>query len=358
MQRSLAQRQEMGLAQQFLGIRLSELLELPESQYRRLTAKLERDPLYGLLTHPPQGKPALRRRPWPGAIWRPQGLAWEGEIAAAAPPEAPEAPPPELLALMQRIGREKVEQLFLYNEGPWDAEAVGRACGIRPEQAQALADYLDGALLADADRGLAPSEGVRPRTVPAFATVAAFEPGPDGFSVAYFSAHYARGQYHIDYDGVEALKRSGVIARSDWKALRALLAQLENANAKLTVLGGLLRLAAARQSRYLASGDALHLEALTQKEAAADLAVSPSAVSRALSGRAVRLPWGEERPLAALFPSRRAVAVAFVADALGREPSLSARILGRRLSAERGIRVTRRAVNLYRREALREDARG
>ena len=338
------QRQELRAETRLLTIRLSELLELREKDYRSWVALIERDPLFGLLKHPPQGQSgAIRRQPWPQTHWRPPEPGQEPPMAAEAA-----APSDEMVALIQRIGQAAFERYFLYNDGETPASEAARACGLTEPEARRLFDFLDGTLAAAAMAGPVPAPA---ESGSALETVAAFERGPDGLTLAFFSAHYARGLYRIDYDAVERLKRTGVVPKADWRRVRELLGRLESVNAKQTVLTGLLKLALARQARFLESADPADLASFTQKEAAERLGVAPSSVSRALAGRAVRLPWGGERGAAELFPSQRDVGVEFVRAALAREPGLKDRELWDRLRRGPGIRVTVRSVNIYRRQA-------
>lgn len=344
---TLVQSQELRLEVRLLPIRLSAMLEMREADYRRWVILLESDPLFRLLAQPPAGLPrVLRRRPWPKTRWSLPGLESAvpaQEVVAAETPDVP----PGVLAAVLAMGREAFERYFLHNEGEHTLEAAAAACRLPMDLARAVAGLVDAAALSAGPLPATPAgaAGAGPEVV------AVFEAGRDGIALAFPSTHYARGRYAIDYDGLEAFKAAGVIAREDWGRVRELLGRLETVNAKQTVLMGLLGLARREQQAYLHSGDPARLTPLPQKEAATRLSAAPSSVSRALAGRAARLPWGEVRPLAALFPSRRTVAIEFVRAALTRRPALADRELRSLLRAQRGIRVTRRSVNDYRRTA-------
>lgn len=350
------QRQELRGELQLLPIRLSSLLEMPEDEYRLWVRRLESDPLFRRLASGEGAHRVLRRRPWADARWHIPLEEGGAEAAAPAPrPTGPERVPEQVLALVRRMGREDFERYFLRNDGAIALPDAARACGLTGEEARAVAGFLDGMFLEVEAAGGLPAP---PPAAPAWRTVAAVERSGRGFVPAFFSAHYARGLYAIDYDRLAEAKRSGTFSGEDWRRVRELVRQAELINAKQTVLAGLLRLALQVQAEYLRTASPARLMPFTQKQAAERIEASPSAVSRALQGRALRLPWGEERPLAHLFPSRREVAVALVRGLLQREPGLTDAELRDRLRGGWGIKVTVRSVNIYRHLARGQKGQG
>ena len=87
------------------------------------------------------------------------------------------------------------------------------------------------------------------------------------------------------------------------------------------------------------------------RQLARSLRLSASTVSRAMSGRSVLLPWGEEIPLIGLAPGRRQVVRAVLATFLDKQTACETDAgLAARLEKEYGIRLSRRTVTAVRHE--------
>jgi DNA-directed RNA polymerase specialized sigma54-like protein len=148
---------------------------------------------------------------------------------------------------------------------------------------------------------------------------------------------------------VEKVKREGDLNVDERRRLRHLLKKIETINLRQNTLYRILETTARLQVDYLRTGLETDLRPVSLRMLARRLDLAPSTVSRALHGRSVELPNGEERPLALLTPGRRRVLREVIAKWLeepGMRPTDAA--LAERLRLEFRIRVSRRTVNAVR----------
>jgi RNA polymerase sigma-54 factor len=144
-----------------------------------------------------------------------------------------------------------------------------------------------------------------------------------------------------------------VVASGRSMGLGTVRAQIRDASSVIrrvhrrwSMLQGLGDLLAVHHSDQLLAGS-LAFRSLTQAQAAQRLAVHESTISRAVAHRCARLVSGEVVPLRRMFGANHDVRAA-VAELRATVPRLSDRVIAE-LLAERGIVVSRRVVNKYRR---------
>lgn len=323
------------------SIRISSLLEMSEVEYRRWLSAIEADPLYQRLRAWPGG-PIVRREPRPGArfAW---GARAAGEVESVASAASLPGLDPQVAGWIRRLGLQAFERAFLRSDNPAARLEAALAAGLTPEQAEGVGRIVDSAeLLRDA-------ESVRPPLSAPVHCVAAFEREGPGWAVAYFSPHYLRGRYRVDYAALAAARAQW--SAGDWGRLRELLGRLELANRKISALGRVLEALPGLQPEFIGTGDPGTLKPLRQNAAVKELALSPSALCRALAGRSVLLPRGREVELAAFFPSPRWRTSRLVAELAAQLPEATDEELRLELKRRHGVVVTRRLVSLRRAEA-------
>jgi hypothetical protein len=323
------------------AVRIARALQASEPEYRDAVRALEEDPLFLRLSRGPGSVFSRAARPgrfcW--AVLEP-GCAASGIAAFAEFPEADEP----FLELMRSIGRDRFARCFLGETGCED-EAAARALSISVEDVRRIRAYVDRFFAC-----APPPAPARPSGRTSF-HVARIDREGERLEVRYLSAHYARGRYRIDYDALCALRRAGALSREEHGRLRGIVQAVEALNGKLTALDAVLSAVVREQKEYLLSGDRGRLLPLAQKEAAAAAGLSPSSFCRALSGRSVLTPWGGAAALADFFPSRRERVGRLVAQVLEAGPATDETV--RKRLRERGVKVSRRLVNLRRREYAR-----
>ncbi|MBI5244355.1 MAG: hypothetical protein HY922_11865 [Elusimicrobia bacterium] len=324
------------------ALRLARLLKTPEPEYGRLIRAIEDDPLFVRLSRSPQGIFSRSARP-ERFCWSLLEAGRLPQSSAALEGLLPDGDP-AFFERLRALGRERFSRYFL-GERDFDPDAAARALGLCAEEVLRIRAYVDSFL---ARAQAAPPCGPAPAPAPRPAVVAFIERDGDKIEARYLSAHYARGRYRIDYEKLSASKRSGVFSHAESRRLMELVRAMEAVNGKITALDAALAAAVSGQREFLLSGDRRDLRPLSQREAAAQARTSASAFCRALSARSVLAPWGAELALAAFFPSRREWLGRLVAEIAGQGDFSDEDIRGR--LAQRGLRVSRRLVNLRRRE--------
>jgi hypothetical protein len=340
------QQQSARLDRHLLGIQLSDVLDMPELEYRRWVSSIEADPLFAMLRRPGRGRAVVRRQPW-GRFRFAELLSDPADPRPSGSP-AWEAPSPEVQNAIRRAGQDNFERYFLYNPDNVGLPEAAEKSGLTPDEARRIQEFLDRLDLA---HGGGPAETPAPAASASRVASIGLENGEP--LVFLLTPHYARGRYVIDYDELKRLKDLGALPLDQWGKVQDMVRRMELANRKQTALAGLLQLITREQKKYFLKGQALWLRALSQREAAQRLQTSPSAVCRALQGRSVRTPWGEEQALKFFFPSQKELALYYVQDILSRHPKLTDRALLQRLKHDRGLSVSVRCVNLYRHVARR-----
>lgn len=257
--------------------------------------------------------------------------------------EAMLAQAPRIEEMIRRIGQEAFCAHFLRNDGPLDRACLARACGLGREEIERLIDWVNDFFIQS---HFSQPSALAARTP--YLKVATFEREGGGWSVRYYSPLMARGRYVIDRARLQALRLAGNI-RCGAKSLRRLLRRLELINERKTTLDLVLQWFALRQKAYLDSGSPERLIPLQQRHLAREVGRNPSTICRALQGRSVLLPWGEEKTLRDLFVTRKDQLKRFWEQEPGL-PGLSDETMRGVLMRRFGVRLSRRSVTAYRRE--------
>ena len=92
---------------------------------------------------------------------------------------------------------------------------------------------------------------------------------------------------------------------------------------------------------------------MSQRTLASQIGISHSSVSRIINRKTLKMPWGSEIPLKDFFLSRKKFLIDKVSDILlkyGKGDKLTDREIGDILNRKYGLKISRRSVNLYRKE--------
>jgi len=335
----------------FLLAHRAQTLELDGPSFKDLLRRVERDALFcHLLDAGSPGGSLIRRR----ALARMRGFssAASGDLdQVSAGPAGFDlggtlAAHAEGVEALRRLGVERAKLLF-GSDDLGERRRSLRAWGLGEEDSdlvQALIEHLSvfGAMSAMDEAVLIPGAPD--------AIVARLEPDPSGsFVIVPLVSYFRTERYVIDYERIAQARRQGLFSEAESKRLPSLLGEVESINYRGDTLHQILCGLADAQARFLRSGREEDIAPLTQLALAQALGAHPSAVCRAVSGRSILTPWGEERPLSAFFPGRRGSNSRAVAAILSSEPRLSDREVARRVSERFGVRISRRSATLYRR---------
>jgi RNA polymerase sigma-54 factor len=347
----IQQTQLLQARQEFkLIIRLEQasLLEMPEEEFNRLTAEVESSPLFKKLYSKER---IIHYQRYPKTDLSPRFYQLNEEIAAGTGTidiESLLSNKEDVIRLIKKIGRENFERYFLYPEPEVSAEEVARECNLELAEVERINNLINEFSIM--------SEFYNPSALSSkneihYSKVASIERGADGFIIGYISASYARGRYSIDYERFEELKGSGVITRAEVKEIRQLFRRLELINSRKDTVTWILRGIVEKQAPYFESGNSKAVLPFNQKELAERIGLVPSSISRAISGKSLETPWGEEKALKDFFPRPRMFRKELIRQLLetGEEfPSDEA--IKAKLEQTFGVSISRRSIADLRKE--------
>jgi len=334
-------------------VQTAQLLKMGEPDIAKLIKEIESDPLFLKMLYPP--KPdwkIVRFQPHPRTSLSHAFYELNDQLL-------PQDTPADVVQLLENrrglrekirgMGPEAFERYFLRADENLSPEEAGEACGLTPEEVRQVQDFLlEFSVHAEFfDRSSKSVPGIR------VVRLGRVQMTDDDVFIEWNSPHLARGRYEIQYDRMEELIRKGLLAPEEKRHLKALIHRLELVNWRQSALYRIVYLLCYTQRDYLAQRDTMKRRSITQRRMARQLSVAPSTVNRAVQGRSLILPWGEELLLEELFCSRKELCLDAL-DALdAADKDFKDRTdneLRERLKKSLGFTVPRRTVNTYRRQ--------
>jgi len=250
--------------------------------------------------------------------------------------------------LIQGIGREKFEALFLKNETLSDAERA-EECGISAEDSKKIREFLNRVFIqAEFER---PAAELPPRAV--YSAVAGVEIENGRPVLAFFNREVWKGRYSVNEKKL-AMYISGV-PEKEASAARELLKRVEFLEQRKTTLYAALEKLIEAQADYLLTGEPANRRPYTQRILAKELGVHASVINRMVSNKSVQLPWGMEAPMAELLPSEKKINREKLYALMIENPEATDLELSRLLERATGKKISRRSVNQYRLELGRKN---
>lgn len=348
---SLQTRQELG---QLLRMEQAALLEMPEDEFQRLIAEIEKSSLFHRLYHQER---IIRYQRFPKADLSPHFCELKEELVAdkgSLDLEEMLQQRGEVVEAIKGLGLESFKRYFLYPEPGVTVEDVAQECDLEPWEVERINELVDRFSIMS--EFFHPSELGSPKGIHYF-RIASVERGPEGFVIGYFAPSLARGGYAIDYERFEKLAGGGFFSGIEAREIRQLMRRLELINSRKDTVYRILIHVVEKQALYLESGDSRALLPFTQKELARGIAVAPSSVSRAIRARSVDTPWGEEKPLKDFFPRPRRFRRELVRQILEAEETLSDEAIKAKLEEKFGVSISRRTISSLRKELKIPSAR-
>ncbi len=330
-------------------LRMADWIEMPEKEFARQVERVEKDGLFRKLYDGAPGLPSvIRRRRWPGG--RLSSSFYEVDDSRTAGPgarvdvEGRLDARRDVLALIKRMGQTAFERFFLHAEDPVTLPEIARRTGLSEAEIARVHDLLLE-IGAEAEFAGPPKEPDAARGTTCLAQLAK---SGDAIVIEFVAPYWARGLYQVRYDDLESWKTSGQLDGDERRRLRHLLKRLETLNLRQSTIFRILESFAKIQADYLRTRRDEDMRPVSLRLLARRLDLSPSTVSRALSHRSVRLPWGVEVPMIALVPGQRRVLKDVMTRWLTESPAATDAEFARRFKIERGIAVSRRTVNAVR----------
>ncbi len=349
---NLEMKQEM---RQFLRMEQSDLLEMPEDEFYRLIAEIEKSPLFRRL-HQKEKLIRYQRSPGTGIASnflevKEEAIAAKGSLDVDSLLRNKEL----VLRQIKKLGEEKFKQYFLFPESGLTLAEIARECDLDITEVRQINSLIDEFSIMS--EFYHPSDNTTGSIH--YAKVARIEKGRGGFIIGYFSAALARGRYQIDYPMFAEMKAAGAFAEAELKEAAHLFKKLELINNRKDTLTQILGSIVDKQTLYLDSGNARSLLPLSQKELAKKIGVAPSSVSRAIGNKSLETPWGQEMPLKHFFPRPRKFRKEMLRQLLESDKELRSDEATRvRLNERFGVAISRRTVANLRQELRLPAAKG
>lgn len=331
---------------QYLKIRTAAILQLRENEYAQLVNGIENNPIFQRLLNE----------------YRILSLSKHGDARLSyrfcnlIENTSPDNCPPEVdstieeskkaVSVIKKLGIEKFEKYFLHNYGKIPMAQVCRECGISQREGQEINGLLNS--LAVFEEFYNPS-GLSNGFNKYFSKIAKIENYNGTLQIHFFSPHYARDKYLVDYDRLKELKDKAEFSGEQLKVVNALLSDIEAVNEKKSTIYEIIKYILRVQYRYFSEEDEEKLVCCTQKEAAGQLGIDESVFSRAVDGRSIETPAGAEKTLRYFFQNRKQVLSRKVKAIINESAAkLTDNEITKILNIRHNIRASRRAVNLYR----------
>jgi DNA-directed RNA polymerase specialized sigma54-like protein len=343
---SVQARQEL---RSIMRLEQAKLLEMPEEDFNKLSAEIENSPLFKNLY---RKEKVIRYHRYPKTDISARFCELNEGIAAgsmgALDIESLLSSREEIVRHIQKIGLERFKHYFLYPEPGVSAHEIARECDLDIPAVEKIDSLInDFSVMSEFYHPsvLDSGQGIH------YSKIASIGRGPEGFVIGYFSPSYARGKYSVDYERFEELKENGTFSAAEAKEIRQLFKKLELINSRKDTVTRILRGIVEKQALYFESGNGKALLPFSQKELAGRIDIAPSSISRAISGKSLETPLGEEKALRDFFPGPRMFKKELVRQlfATGEEfPSDEA--VKARLQQEFGVSISRRSVANLREE--------
>jgi len=332
---------------QVLRMEQANLLEMPEDEFHRLITEIEQGSLFRRLC---QREKLIRYQRFPRTDISSSFYQLKEEAVTdngSLDVESLLLNKEHIVRQIQKLGLEKFKQYFLFTESGTTLEEIARECDLDVSEAQKINNLIDEFSIMSEfyHPSKVISDGIR------YSKVASVEKDEKGFIIGYFSATFARGQYSIDYERFEELTEAGAFAEAEVKEAKQLFKKLELINSRKETLSQILQNIIGKQALYLESGDARSLLPFSQKELAAKIGLAPSSVSRAIRGKSIDTPWGEEIPLKNFFPKPKRFRKELLRQLLETDNGLpSDEAIRTKLWEKFGVAISRRSVANLRKE--------
>ena len=191
-----------------------------------------------------------------------------------------------------------------------------------------------------------------------YAKIAKIKKVNDQLYIEYLNIHYLRGRYIINYEKLVSLKESDYLSLQEKKELGRLIKILEMINFRKNTLYRILKEIVEKQERFLKSGDPKDKVIFPQKEIAVKLGLNPSLISRAIKLKCIEVPWGQDFSLKDLFAEKKEVIKEFLREFISKNKKVADKELVKIVKEKFKVSLSRRSLNDYRREILKEIKNG
>lgn len=299
-------------------MKLAEFMSLPEEEFQKLIQEVEKEPLFKKLMLSEINIIRYAKRPW-ARMAQPTMLPLDPAITPSRDTLEVESfltKEKDLVPTIKKLGVDRFKRFFLDGVSGMTSTEVARQCGLSLETVKKMNDFVDRFYLES--RLTEPSQDHQTSRI-YYSTVASIEKNYGELTIGYFFREIARGHYFIDFDGVERIKKTGILSKEEARRIDSLLNKLRLINSRKTTMYQVIQNLMEVQRRFLLSGDPRDLKPFTQVSLGRKMGVNPSLISRVINRKAIRTPQGRQIPLKTLFPSEREIRKKLIREVIERE---------------------------------------
>ncbi|PIV53712.1 MAG: hypothetical protein COY53_06035 [Elusimicrobia bacterium CG_4_10_14_0_8_um_filter_37_32] len=352
------------LAHKLIGaIKLSQLIQLSETNFSNLIQNIETRPLFLRLAYPENKKEKVisyqgfaRAKTFLHYLELKEHLLSISDNSSLGNLFIKHK---KVLPVIEKIGESNFKEYFLYNEEQLSLNQVAGRCRITPEDARKIGKLLDD--ISIHNELIYPSAFVDKWSRLQYTKIAYIEkvehcrdtqPTAYEFVINFFSPYYAHGKYLIDYKKLDDLKAGGVFNEDELESVDALLSKIELINFRKTRLYRIITELIERQRAYFISGDLADLIPFSEKQLAIEENINLSSVSRLIHHRSIVTPRGEEKTLKDFFVSRKTWIKQMIKNMLpdDRAPHYPDSKLRDEIKGKYSVNLSRRSIADYRKE--------
>ena len=255
----------------------------------------------------------------------------------------------KVVQIIRKLGVDKFKQYFLYNESNLSLKEISKGTGLEVSNIKGINHLIDEISIHSEfyhPSVISSRQGIR------YFKIASIEKtDSNNFIIGYFSPDYIKGRYWIDYEKIEEFKKNNFFSKRELKKINRLLKNLGMINIRKTTIHRIIQSIIEVQSDYLNSEDVGDLRPFTQKELSKKLKINPSLICRSISNKSIDTPWEEEKPLKEFFPNKKEIRKILIREIISNaKKCYTDEIIKNKLRDNFGILVSRRSVNVYRRE--------
>jgi len=334
-------------------LRLSRFLQLDKEKFWDFIKKIESDPLFKRLMYPPG--PEQRKDKVISYVQFPRTSFSSGLSEFIEKILKTENIPDiesmlisnkKVVKIIKSIGIEKFKKYFLLGSFDGSIKDIAVRCRISESNVKDIITFTDNFFIKSRF-----FSSLQNSLYVHYHKVGAVYRYKRELTIGFSDLYMARGRYRINYERLDFLKKNGSLAKNEIKDVNRIISALNLINLRKSLLFESILLILDKQKDFFKTANLSNLIPFTQKEAARELKISPSLLSRVIKYKSIETPWGEEKPLNFFFPSLKTVRVYLLSLIIDKYPKIkSDRQAQAILKNEHGVYVSRRTVAKYRKE--------
>ena len=317
------------------GLKLAHMSEMPEEEFEELLKDIEKSKTFKLL----KASGAIGVLEFSNARYSARNFAgYNLKLSSGSLPELADGKG-DMVCLMQGIGQEKFEELFLKDVNLNDTQRAEKS-GISIEDAARLRDFVNKIFIQSEFESVS-----APAPEKVFSSVAGIEIEDGEPFISFFNREIWKGRSKINEDKLDGFLDS--VSKAEKIKAEKILKRLEFAEKRKTSLYKALEILMNIQSDYLLSGEPVKRRPLSQKTLAKNLEIDKSVLNRLVSNKSIQLPWGMEAPMATLLPSSKEINKERLGFLIEVNPDLSAEKMRLKFKEHYGVELSRRSIAQY-----------